>query len=158
MALSQSLEDYLEQILITKMEKGVVRVKDIVERLGVSSASVVGALQHLEKDGLVRHERYGYIELTEKGKKRARCVYSKHSAIMRFFTDVLGIPPEVAESDACSFEHFISPLCFQRMLLFMRFALEGKKPAWLEEFHRFIEKSGKGNGKKTERKPKGGRC
>lgn len=151
MALSQSLEDYLERILITKMEKGVVRVKDIVERLGVSSASVVGALQHLEKDGLVRHERYGYIELTEKGKKRARCVYSKHSAIMKFFTDILGIPPEVAEPDACSFEHFISPLCFQRMILFMRFALGDKKPAWLDEFHQFIEE--KGNNK--EEKPKG---
>ena len=65
--LTPSLEDYLEAIWIIGLTEKVVRVRDLARKLRIKPPSVVGALKTLQERGLVRHERYGYVELTERG-------------------------------------------------------------------------------------------
>jgi DtxR family Mn-dependent transcriptional regulator len=65
--LSASLEDYLEAIYNLAEAKKVARSRDIAEALGVSRASVTGALRALKEKGLIEHEPYGYVTLTEAG-------------------------------------------------------------------------------------------
>ena len=69
--LSSSMEDYLEAIAILKRRDGVVRVKSISRFVGVEPPSVASALNVLSKNGLVIHERYGYVDLTPRGKQLA---------------------------------------------------------------------------------------
>ncbi|MFA6176565.1 MAG: metal-dependent transcriptional regulator, partial [Phycisphaerae bacterium] len=58
--LSASSEDYLEAIYNLVSLHKVARSKDIAESLGVSRASVTGAIKLLSDKGLVDYKPYGY--------------------------------------------------------------------------------------------------
>ncbi len=107
-SISASKQDYLETILDFSSESGQARSIDIARTLGVSRASVNKSLGALKESGLVEHEHYGDIRLTEKGLKLARAVRARHNALKLFLTSVLGVEEETAERDACRMEHAIS--------------------------------------------------
>ena len=69
--LSASLEDYLEAILNLGSENNFARSKDIAQLLGVSRASVTGALRVLKKKGLANYKPYDYVTLTKSGRVAA---------------------------------------------------------------------------------------
>ena len=69
--LTQSLEDYIEAIYVINLTNKVVRVKEVAEFLDVKTPSVVDAIGKLSGRGLVVHEKYGYLELTDEGYKLA---------------------------------------------------------------------------------------
>ena len=117
--LTKSLEDYLEAIKILSLDKKVVRVKDISELLNVKSASVVNALNILKGKGYIKQEKYGYIELTEKGNKEAKRILKKHKIIFKFLTGILNVSKESAEKDACKIEHIISKETFEKLVKFL---------------------------------------
>jgi len=119
--LTSTLEDYLESIFILQKRKKAVRVKDIVKKFRVSVASVVEAIKRLQEKNLVVHERYGYIELTHSGILAAQKIYKKHEVIIEFFTDILGLPFNIAEEEACKIEHFVSKETLKRMNKFTEF-------------------------------------
>lgn len=126
-SVSRSMEDYLETIHILDAERGVVRVKDIADRLRISRASVSGAMNHLEKQGLVLHPRYDRVSLTETGSDLAVRVYERHRIIRHFLSDVLGLNREVAERDACRIEHSIGPETFRSIKRFLSRRMKSKK-------------------------------
>jgi DtxR family Mn-dependent transcriptional regulator len=119
--LSASLEDYLEAILVLSREKKAVRVRDIAARLGVAMSSVNGALKRLAEQNLVHHERYEYVELTPEGEKIAQKVLDRHNLLLHFLSDILQVPPELAEKDSCSIEHHLSQETIDRILDFFFF-------------------------------------
>jgi len=108
MRLTRNDEDYLEMIFLLGKMKKAVRVKDLAREFGVTMPSVVSAVRSLADKGLVDHEKYGYLELTEKGEKKAEEIYKKHYLLFRFFHEVLGIDRETSHKDACKVEHFLS--------------------------------------------------
>jgi Mn-dependent DtxR family transcriptional regulator len=107
-SLSASKEDYLETILDFSVSSGLVRSIDIARSLGVSRASVNKTLGVLKESGLVEHEHYGDVKLTDRGIKLARQVRARHNTLKLFLTEVLGVTPDTAEADACRMEHAIS--------------------------------------------------
>jgi Mn-dependent DtxR family transcriptional regulator len=107
-SLSASKQDYLETILDFSADAGPVRSVDIARTLGVSRASVNKSLGFLKESGLIEHELYGSVRLTEKGLRMARAVRSRHNALKVFLVDILGVAPDTAEKDACRMEHAIS--------------------------------------------------
>jgi DtxR family Mn-dependent transcriptional regulator len=117
--LSASTEDYLEAIYLISKDRKVVRVKDISATLGVSMPSVNQALNVLKEKNLIQHEKYGYIELTEPGKKRAGEIYSRHEVLFKFFKEILNVPSEIADRDACMMEHSISPESLEKLVSFV---------------------------------------
>lgn len=133
--LSQSLEDYLEAILIVSQEKKVVRVKDVVKMLKVKTASVIGALRKLEQKGFVEHEHYGYIELTAKGHKKATRLYEKHKVLHRFLTDFLNVDGKIANEDACLIEHCISDETYGKIIDLIKMVENEPErlPQWFEK-------------------------
>jgi DtxR family transcriptional regulator, Mn-dependent transcriptional regulator len=142
--LSSNMEDYLEAIAFLKKE-GVARVRDISRLLNVKSSSVNAALNTLSKNGLVAHERYGYVELTQEGKKLASCVQKRHDTLLKFLTEILKIDPEIAESDACKMEHSASPQTLQKITKFIEFVEtcpDQDRPDWLKSFDHYF-KTGK---------------
>jgi DtxR family Mn-dependent transcriptional regulator len=139
--LSKSLEDYLEAIYMVAQKKKIVRVKDLIKKLDVKTASVIGALKKLEQRGLVEHEHYGYIELTPEGKKKAIRIYEKHTVLMRFLTEFLKVNEKTAEKDACLMEHCISDETFSKVIQLIRLVETepGKIPSWFKELTAYMD-------------------
>ena len=136
---SASMEDYLESILLLREGKEAVRVSQMSKALGVKMPSVTSALRKLSQQGLVKHERYGRVQLTADGKKIAKDVFHRHEALRRFLTEILHIDPEIAADDACKMEHSISPATQEKLAKFVEFVLSRPKvqPEWLKMFERY---------------------
>ncbi len=108
----------------------------------VKPPSVVDALKKLsEKGGLIEYEKYDRILLTNEGRRIAEDTYSKHLLLTQFFTDILGIPRETAERDACQFEHYVSGITVKRIREFAQFIQE-ECPYVLKQFlkEKLVEK------------------
>ncbi|MCD6290562.1 MAG: metal-dependent transcriptional regulator [Anaerolineae bacterium] len=137
--LSQSTEDYLEAMLIISLERGVVRVKDLAAHLQVKAPSVVATTKRLVREGLVRHERYGYLELTAQGLQIAQEIYTRHKNLFRFLHLFLGVDEKTAERDACQMEHHISPETMGRIVQFLEFieACPAEESHWIAAFRQF---------------------
>ncbi len=136
------MEDYLEAIAILNKQNGVARVKDISRLMNVKNPSVSGALTTLESNELVQHEKYGYVVLTEKGKKLAQHIRKKHSVLLRFLTLILKIDHVTAERDSCELEHSISPQTLEKLTKFIEFVEtcpENDAPEWLKNFYHFMK-------------------
>jgi len=106
--LTHSIEDYLEAIYLLSKEGTTIRITDIAARMKVRKSSIVSAVKKLEQRGYVQHEPYGSILLTDEGTLRGSEVYQKHIVLKSFFIEILGLSEEIAEKDACNFEHYIS--------------------------------------------------
>lgn len=119
--LSASLEDYLEAIYHLTVGQDVARGKDIADSMGVSRASVTGALRVLSEKGLVHYKPYGYTTLTPKGQKTARRVARRHEVLGLFFENVLGVDAATAQSAACRTEHTLGPEVTARLMAFVEF-------------------------------------
>lgn len=119
--LSASLEDYLEAIYLLTDENNITRSKDIAVQLGVSRASVTGALRTLKKKGLCNYKPYGYISLTNSGKAAAAEIAGREKILKSFFTDVLSVKPQVAQQAACKAEHTLGPEIITKLLSFIEF-------------------------------------
>ena len=118
--LSPTMENYLEMIIRLSKRGKVVRVNSLAKELKVRMPSVSEALNLLKDDGFVTHEKYGYIELTEKGSKIAEEIFSRHKVLFAFLTKILGIDPVTADEDACKMEHVVSPVTFSKLISFVR--------------------------------------
>lgn len=109
----ESREMYLETILILSKRKGQIRSIDIARELDYSKPSVSRAVGILKDDGFISVDTNGYIDLTEKGKEKAKGIYEKHKVLTTFLTEIIKVSPEIAEEDACRIEHVISEDTFQ---------------------------------------------
>lgn len=107
----ESIEDYLETILLLSKKRTKVRSIDIVSELGYTKASVSIAMKGLREKGLVLMDEDGYLSLTEEGRKKAEKVLEKHELISNWLIN-LGVSKDVAIEDACRIEHDISDETF----------------------------------------------
>ena len=109
--------------------------------MNVKTPSVVDAVKKLIKKDLVEHEKYGYLELTDKGYKLSRELYDKHKMLHKFFNVVLGVSEKISKKDACNIEHYISEEALDRMIKFIKFidtCPEGY-PRWIENFNYYVK-------------------
>ena len=114
MALTSSMEDYLEAVFILQKQNGYVSCVDVAEQLRVKKPSVSRAVKELSKMGYLLKEDDGTLSLTHNGQKTAKQIYEKH----QFFTRQLieaGVPQDIAAQDACRLEHVISETSFQKL-------------------------------------------
>ena len=101
MALTSSMEDYLEAVLILHQKHGSVRGVDIAVHLGVTKPSVSRAVKELSKSGHIIKNTDGTLSLTDSGLQIATQIYEKHL----FFTKQLieaGVPEEIAKRTPAS--------------------------------------------------------
>ena len=113
--LSPTHEMYLKVLYNVREEYEVARVRDIAKGLGVSPGTVSSGLKRLEKMGFVQHDRYGVVQLTPEGTRVAECMIRRFETIRGVLTDVLGVDPDTAETDACMMELAVSPAAVIRM-------------------------------------------
>ena len=119
MILHESMEMYLETILILKERLHNVRAIDIAKEMNFSKPTVSIALKKLKENDYVDiNDHTNYVTLTEKGLAIANNIYDKHKTLTDFL-DSIGVSKENAANDACKIEHDISEetfLCIKKYL------------------------------------------
>lgn len=108
----ESLEDYLETILMLYKSTGQVRSIDIANEMNFTKPSVSIAMKNLREKGYITMADNGYITLTESGKKRAESVFERHTILADLLISI-GVNEETAREDACKVEHDLSEESFE---------------------------------------------
>ncbi|MDD9945229.1 MAG: metal-dependent transcriptional regulator [Myxococcales bacterium] len=98
-------EELLEQAWVLEEEGGGTRA-ELLRRAGPQAAPA--QLESLVQEGLVV-ERDDRVELTSSGRRQARSVVRANRLAARLLADVLELPPDVVEEQACCLEHAIGP-------------------------------------------------
>lgn len=114
-ALTVSVEDYLKAIYDLERTGGVGGTNDIAARLGVAPASVSGMVRRLADQGLLHHERYRGVTLTEAGRTAALRTIRRHRVLESYLTQVLGYPWDLVHDEAERLEHAASDELIDRM-------------------------------------------
>jgi DtxR family Mn-dependent transcriptional regulator len=115
--MTQSLEDYIEAIYLLIADGGQAQVRDVARLLSVKMPSVVKAIHELKKLGLATQKPYANIELTEKGRKAAELVRSRHM-LLKSFLMKLGVGEDTADKDACMMEHILSAETLEKIRVY----------------------------------------
>jgi len=94
-------EDEALEAIWELRERGEVNIDDVIKGLGNKEA-IIG----MENDGFIRIKDEK-VYFTEVGEMRAKDITRRHRLAERLFVDVLDL--KEYETDACKFEHAISP-------------------------------------------------
>ena len=113
--LTPALENYLETIALLQRQKKYARVSDIARALEIKNSTANAAINSLVDMGLAVHEKYGYVDLTDKGDEIAREVQNKHDILFSFLSELLFIDKDKAVIEACAIEHSISSETIERL-------------------------------------------
>lgn len=108
---NESLENYLETILLLSRKLPVVRGVDIATELDFKKSSVSVAMKNLRQKEYITVTDSGFIYLTDNGKQIAEMIYERHEILTDFLVSI-GVPEEIAAEDACRIEHVISKESF----------------------------------------------
>jgi len=108
-AVSSEAEEYLEAIYRLEKKTGFAKTMELASQLKVVAGSVTNTIEGLERRGLVIHEPYRGVKLTEKGRKLALNVLRKHRLAERLLTDILHLNWSEVHESACKLEHAIAP-------------------------------------------------
>ena len=108
----ESLEDYLETILMLQKSRGQVRSIDIANEMNFTKPSVSVAMKNLREKGYITMDSTGYITLTEAGRQRAEDVLERHTILADLLMRI-GVSKETALADACKVEHDLSEESFE---------------------------------------------
>lgn len=112
MHVNESAEDYLETILILSKQLPVVRSVDIANEMGFKKSSVSVAMKNLREKKHITVDTSGFITLTPSGREIAEMIYERHRMISSWLIR-LGVPENIALTDACKMEHVISKESFE---------------------------------------------
>lgn len=114
--LHDTTEEYLEHILSLE-EEGVRPLRArLVERLGISAASVSETVQRLCDQGYVELLPDRSLRLTESGRRLATTIIRRHRLAERLLVDVIGLEWEKVHKEADRWEHAISADVEQKLV------------------------------------------
>ncbi|AEE14185.1 iron (metal) dependent repressor, DtxR family [Thermodesulfobium narugense DSM 14796] len=136
--LSETQEDYLLDIFEQTSNNAVARIKDIAQSRNVTLPTVVSAIKTLVEKKIIKHEKYGYVMLTDYGIELAKSLLERKKYILKFLTFTLGIPTNIAINDAHKLEHDLSNEAYEGLVKLTDFF--SKNPHIKEQFENFSEK------------------
>ncbi|GAA4166855.1 metal-dependent transcriptional regulator [Gryllotalpicola daejeonensis] len=114
--LSSTVQDYLKVIWsATEWAPGPVTVTWLAERMKVRKATASDAVRRLVEAGLLAHEPYGGIELTDLGREHALGMVRRHRLIETFLVDTLGYDWSEVHDEAENLEHAVSDTLVDRI-------------------------------------------
>ena len=103
--LTASMEDYLEMICRLSTGGGVIRINELSACLHVRPSSASKMAANLKDAGFLTFQKYGYISLTEKGKKTGDYLLYRHETVHRFLCALNGSVNELEQAE--KIEHFL---------------------------------------------------
>src|ERR1700751_2189170 len=106
--LTAALQDYAKAIYTLQSRDGAASTTDLATLLEVRPASVSGMLRKLSALGLVEHDRYRGVRLTERGRRVALEVIRHHRLVELFLVESLGMTWDEVHAEAEVLEHALS--------------------------------------------------
>jgi DtxR family Mn-dependent transcriptional regulator len=114
--LTSVAQDYLKVIWNAQEWSGEkVSTKMLAERIGVSASTASESIRKLADQGLVEHEKYGAVTLTERGRRAAVSVVRRHRLLETFLVQMLGYRWDEVHDEAEVLEHAVSDLMLSRI-------------------------------------------
>jgi DtxR family transcriptional regulator, Mn-dependent transcriptional regulator len=106
---SQAVQDYAKAIYALELRDGeAVSTNALADRLGVTPASASGMVKRLDELGLVEHQPYRGVSLTEHGRRVALEVMRHHRLLELYLVKSLGVPWDRVHQEAEVLEHVLS--------------------------------------------------
>ena len=106
---SQAVQDYAKAIYALELREGeAVSTNALAGRLGVTAASASGMVKRLDELGLVEHQPYRGVSLTENGRRVALEVMRHHRLLELYLVKSLGVPWDRVHREAEVLEHVLS--------------------------------------------------
>ncbi|HQU60308.1 MAG: metal-dependent transcriptional regulator [Phaeodactylibacter sp.] len=123
MELTKTEEDYLKALfhIIVEKEADKAGTNQLAEYLGLSPASVNNMLKKLRSKALVAYEKYGKLELTDKGKSIAMRLIRKHRLWETFLYQHMNFSWDEVHGVAEQLEHIQSPKLIAELDKFLGF-------------------------------------
>jgi DtxR family Mn-dependent transcriptional regulator len=127
--LTHSSIHHLMAIYNLLKENGYARGIDIANHLHISRSSVSVTINKLIAKGFVEEDQNKFYHFTGKGEKLINAVLSKRRILHMFFREVLNLPEETAEEDACKIEHLLTQETGEKLMNFIGFFLSDEPVA-----------------------------
>jgi DtxR family Mn-dependent transcriptional regulator len=106
---SPAIEDYSKAIYALEQRgREPVSTNALAERLGVTPASASGMVKRLGELGLVTHQPYRGVSLTDAGRRVALEVIRHHRLLELYLVQDLGVPWDRVHQEAEVLEHVLS--------------------------------------------------
>ena len=106
---SQAVQDYAKAIYALELREGeAVSTNALADRLGVTAASASGMVKRLDELGLVEHQPYRGVSLTDHGRRVALEVMRHHRLLELYLVKSLGVPWDRVHQEAEVLEHVLS--------------------------------------------------
>jgi DtxR family Mn-dependent transcriptional regulator len=107
--ISSAIEDYAKAIYALELRAGeAVTTNALADRLRVTPGSASGMVKRLAELGLVEHEPYRGVQLTEDGRRVALEVIRHHRLLELYLVQSLGVPWDRVHEEAEVLEHVLS--------------------------------------------------
>ena len=133
--LTPSMEDYLEMIYRTCKTSGYVRMTNLAEQLNVQAPSATKTVQKLTEMGLLDYEKYGIIQLTDKGKKIGSFLLKRHRIVETFLKNI-GVKNDILHQTEM-IEHHLTLDTVENIDILNKFLRE--YPEILQRFFKYKE-------------------
>jgi DtxR family Mn-dependent transcriptional regulator len=109
------VEDYLKVIYEIERRSEAAATNDSAQRLAIAPASVSGMVRRLADQGLLEHEPYRGVRLTDMGRRLALRTLRRHRVIEAYLTLALGYPWDLVHDEAERLEHAASDALIDRL-------------------------------------------
>ncbi|BBU23421.1 manganese-binding transcriptional regulator MntR [Mycobacterium xenopi] len=107
--LSAVAQDYLKVIWnAQEWSREKVSTKMLAEKIGVSASTASESIRKLAEQGLVDHEKYGAVTLTDSGRRAALAMVRRHRLLETFLVNELGYGWDEVHDEAEVLEHAVS--------------------------------------------------
>ena len=114
--LSTSTQNYLKAIwTASEWTSEPVTATLVAQKLGLRLSSVSDGIRKLTEQGLVEHDRYGSIALSDTGRAYAVMMVRRHRLMETFLVEVLGYGWDEVHDEAEHLEHAVSDLLVERV-------------------------------------------
>lgn len=114
--LTTVAQDYLKVIWTAQeWSHEKVSTKLLAERIGVSASTASESIRKLADQGLVDHEKYGAVTLTDAGRRAALAMVRRHRLMETFLVRELGYGWDEVHDEAEVLEHAVSDRMLDRI-------------------------------------------
>jgi len=108
-SVSASVQDYAKAVYALEAREGsAVSTNELAARLGVTPGSASAMVRKLSSLGLVEHEPYRGVRLTDHGRRVALEVLRHHRLLELFLAEELGMSWDRVHAEAEVLEHVLS--------------------------------------------------
>jgi DtxR family Mn-dependent transcriptional regulator len=106
---SPAVQDYAKAIYALERRDGeAASTNALADRLGVTPASASGMVKRMGELGLVEHQPYRGVSLTDDGRRVALEVMRHHRLLELYLVETLGVPWDRVHQEAEVLEHVLS--------------------------------------------------